>query len=171
MAHLGFNAMAVEPASNRELLPKGMYVAVCEKSEVKPTRKGTGHVLSLTFVIIEGEHAKRKIFDYVNIQNENPTAQRIGQQHLAAFCKAVNIAQLEFSYQLHGIPVQIEVGVKEAKDGYEAKNVIRGFASYTQTDSTPMMSTPKPAEPVNQTINQSSAPKASESIMDDDIPF
>jgi hypothetical protein len=129
MAHLGFNAAAIEPdlGPSKGILPKGKYVVICEKSEVKQTKKGTGHILALTFVVQEGEYTKRKIFDNINIQNENPVAQRIGQQHLAAFCHAVGIAQLDNSYQLHGIPVEVEVGIQPAKDGWEEKNVIKGF--------------------------------------------
>ena len=134
MAHLGFNAAAIEPDTgpSKGILPKGVYVVICEKSEVKATKKGTGHILALTFVVQEGEYKKRKIFDNINIQNENPVAQRIGQQHLAAFCHAVGIGQLDNSYQLHGIPVEVEVGIQPAKDGWEEKNVIKGFIQKAQ---------------------------------------
>jgi hypothetical protein len=127
MAHLGFNPQAVEPPIPAGLLPKGRYVVVCDNSEVKPNKKGTGHILMLVFIVTDGEFKKKKIFDYINIQNENKVAQRIGQQHLAGLCNALGITQLDNSHQLHGIPVEVEVGIQEAKDGWDAKNVIKGF--------------------------------------------
>ena len=174
MAHLGFNAAAIEPDQGPAtgILPKGRYIVVCEKSEVRQTKKGTGHLLALTFVVQEGEYKKRKLFDNINIQNENPVAQRIGQQHLAGFCHAVGIAQLDNSYQLHGIPVEVEVGIQPAKDGWEEKNVIKGFVQKAQLSN---------AQGINLSQMAPLAPKAAPEkaaltgvgavSMDDDIPF
>jgi hypothetical protein len=178
MAHLGFNPNSVEPAVPKGLLPKGRYVVVCEKSEVKPTKKNTGHVLLLVFVVQEGDYKNKKIYDYINIQNENPMAQKLGQQHLAALCHAIGVVHLDNSYQLHGIPVEIDVAIKEATDGWEAKNIIRGFvkkaedtskgvnlSSFTSPEASPApvaapVSTPAPYQPAKNI-----------SDLDDDIPF
>ncbi len=178
MAHLGFNAASVDPAPARGLMPKGRYIVICEKSEVKPTQKGTGHVLLLVFSVVEGEYKKKKIFDYVNIQNENPVAQRIGQQHLAAFCNAVGISQLDNSFQLHGIPVEVEVGVKEGTNGFEAKNVIRGFVKKVAEAGGGINLSQTLAPPVESTGGVPNGhqmspqrPTVDVSNLDDDIPF
>lgn len=168
MAHLGFNPGAVEPSTPTGLLPKGRYIVICEKSEVKPTKKGTGHILALQFVVQEGDYKKRKIFDNINIQNENHVAQRIGQQHLAAFCHAIGITQLDNSYQLHGIPVEIELGVQEAKNGWEAKNVIKGFIKKAEVNEANKIDLSAPIKPAPA---PAPAPVTSVTDLDDDIPF
>ena len=174
MAHLGFNAAAIEPDQGpaKGLLPRGNYIVVCEKSEVKATKKGTGHILALTFVVQEGEYRKRKIFDNINIQNDNPIAQRIGQQHLAAFCHAVGIAQLDNSYQLHGIPVEIELGIQPAKEGWEEKNVIKGFVQKAQiaNSSGINLSQMAPLIPPKASIDRA-AIGGNLTDIDSDIPF
>lgn len=177
MAHLGFNPSSVEAPTPTGVLPKGRYVVMCEKSEVKLTKKGTGHILLLVFVVTEGEYKKKKIYDYVNIQNENPVAQRIGQQHLAGFCHAVGITQLDNSFQLHGIPVEVEVGVREDKDGYGAKNIIRGFVKKVEQagGGINLSQSSVPPHSENQVTSNimppPSAPRANITDIDDDIPF
>jgi hypothetical protein len=166
MAHLGFNPTSVEPPVPQGLLPKGRYVVVCDNSEVKPTKKGTGHILVLTFIVQEGEYKRKKIYDYINIQNENVVCQRIGQQHLAAFCHAVGISHLDNSAQLHGIPIEVEVSIQEAKDGWDAKNVIKGFVKKVEDKSGINLSnyTTPPAAPITPSATGLNT-------MDDDIPF
>jgi hypothetical protein len=175
MAHLGFNPANVEPPVPIGLLPKGRYIVACEKSEVKENKKGTGHILMLQFVIQEGEYKKKKIYDYINIKHNNHVAQRVGQQHLAGMCHALGITHLENSQQLHGLPLEVEIGIQEGKDGWESKNIIRGFVKKVADKSGVDLSAPMAPPPMPISIPPVTTPPTPSSTtlatMDDDIPF
>lgn len=145
MPYLDFNAKEVQPEQSFTCVPRGQYIACVQTSDLRLNRKATGHLLTLTFVIQEGEYKGHRIFDNVNIQHDNPKVQRIGQAHLSALCHATHVLKLENSSQLHDIPVKIDVSIEEGSNGYPDRNKIVGFASITK----PQLST----------------------LSDDDIPF
>lgn len=140
MANLNFNAELVEPTtSSYEILPKGTYVCVAIASEMKPTKQGNGQYLQITFEIIDGNHKGRKIFDRLNIQNQNKVAEDIAQRQLSSLCRAVNVMHLTDSEQLHNIPVLLDIGIEEGKGEYGPQNRIKGY-SPTGTASNNSMS-------------------------------
>lgn len=129
MSYMDFNASAVPPAQPFSALPKGQYIAYVTNSEVRPNKKGTGHILALTFVIAEGEYMNRKVFDCINIQHDNPKVQKIGQAHLSSLCHAICVLKLENSIQLHNKRVKIDLSIEAGSNGYSDKNRITGFTS------------------------------------------
>lgn len=127
MALLNFNAQTVAPAQAFELLPAGWYNAKIVESQMKPTKNGSGAYLALTLEVIDDKYASRKLFDRLNLKNDNPQAVDIAYRTLSAICHATGIVQVQDSAQLHGIPLQVKVKVVPAKDGYEASNEISGY--------------------------------------------
>jgi hypothetical protein len=127
MALINFNADQVEPAAAYDVLPKGKYLCMAIASELKQTKSGTGEYLQITFEVIDGKGKGRKLFERLNIRNQNKTAEDIAQRQLSALCHAVGVIQLNDSEQLHNIPVMVDVGVEDGRDGYEPQNRIKGY--------------------------------------------
>lgn len=133
MATLNFNASAIDTTSH-DPIPSGTYEAVITGSEIKPTKAGNGTGINITFEIISESARGRKVWEWINYQHPNQEAQRIGQQTLATICKAVGVAQLNETEQLHNIPLMITVGI-DKNDA--TRNVIRGYAAKAGAQAAP----------------------------------
>ena len=129
MASLNFNAEAVEPLTAYDVLPKGEYLSMAVASEMKKTKSGTGEYLQITFEVLEGEGKGRKLFERLNIRNQNKQAEEIANRQLSALCHATGVMLLSDSEQLHNIPVVLDVGIEEGRDGYEPQNRIKGYSA------------------------------------------
>jgi hypothetical protein len=127
MANLnGFNANEVEPSKAFEPIPAGKYLAVITGSEMKQTKKQDGEYLELTFEIIEGEFAKRKLWARLNLDNPSDKAREIAQRDLSAICRAVGVLTPKDSQELHDLPLLITVKCRKQDDG-EVSNDIKGY--------------------------------------------
>jgi len=130
MAFLSFNAKAVEPQAPIEVLPAGNYIAAVQESDIAHTKSGTGQMLKLVWKVLEGQHAGRLIFDRINISNQNPKAEEIGQRQLSALCHAVNVLNLSDTTQLHGIPAILRVAVRKDESGqYGDQNEVKSYSA------------------------------------------
>jgi len=96
-------------------IPQGKYPAVIVASELKRTSKG-GQMIVFTIVITQGDYANTEFKQYVNIVNKNPDAEKIGYQTIANMGKAINIANIKDTNELHNKPMVIEVKTKPAED-------------------------------------------------------
>lgn len=119
----GFNSNDVEPQQDFEVIPPGKYSVVCEKAEIKTTKKGDGHYLEVCVSIIDGQHKGRKLWSRMNIDNPSEVAQRIGLSQLSGLCKAVGIAVIRDENELLGKSCVANVKVKEDQ------NEIRSWSS------------------------------------------
>jgi len=138
----GFDANNVDPSESREPIPAGWYKAVITQSEEKPTKAQTGSYLQMTVEVIDGEHAGRKAFERLNLNNPNATAVEIAQRTLSSICRAVGVMTPRQSADLHDKPFMVKIKVKPAKDGYDASNDI---AEYAATNAAPSASAPSAA--------------------------
>jgi hypothetical protein len=120
-----FDATGIEPAAGYDVLPAGKYVAQIIESEMRVTSNGMGQFLWLMMDILEGPHKGRKVFDQLNLVNQNPTTVEIAQRALSAICHATGKLQVADSADLHLIPITIQVTVKPPKNGYGERNAIR----------------------------------------------
>lgn len=137
MANLGnFDARQVEPAKAPEPIPTGWYNGKIIESEMKPTKdKGDGSppgaYLALTIEVVGGQYNGRKVFDRLNLQNNNPLAVEIAYKTLSAICHATGVMQVQDSSQLHGIMLQVRVVQKaahtEGGQTYDASNEVKGY--------------------------------------------
>lgn len=136
--NLSFDANSVQPASaDFEPVPGGWYQFVIEKSELKPTKAGTGAMISLMAKIQGPTHANRVVFGNINYQNPNPQAQEIGQRQLSALCHSIGVLNLNNVGQLCGIPFEGRIKItaptynvkNDVNSGilYEARNEFMGF--------------------------------------------
>lgn len=131
MASLNFNAANVQPQDDFSPIPAGDYVAQVTDSSIKPTKSGSGMLLNLTWTILSGQFANRKVFDRVNIQNQNPEAEKIGQRQLSAICHAAGVMQLQDSNQLHGRPCSITVKIRQDAQ-YGDSNEVKAYKAAGQ---------------------------------------
>ena len=126
MAQLKFNAAEVDTAS-RDAIPSGTYEAVLTDSETRATKNGTGLGINLTFEILsEGPAKGRKVFVWINYEHPKAEAQRIGREELASLCKAVGVANLTDTNQLHNLPLMVTVGVDRNDP---TRNVVKKYAA------------------------------------------
>lgn len=127
MASLNFNAEDHD-TSQSSTLPLGVYVLEVSASEVKPTKGGTGHLLAVTYDVLEPDNFHgRKMFANINIANDNPTAQKIGQEELAKLCRAIGKPKIADSEELHFQRFTAKVGLEKPSAGYEPRNKITRF--------------------------------------------
>jgi hypothetical protein len=124
MAGLNFNAQEHDTTQS-STLPLGDYELEVVESEVKPTSKGTGHILRLVEEVREPEEFKgRKLFHNINIANDNPVAEKIGKEDLAKLCRAIGISHVDDSDELHYKPFRAKVGLEKPQPGYDPRNKI-----------------------------------------------
>lgn len=102
-------------------VPKGWYIAQIVNSEIKPTKTPGGARLNIQFKILQGDFINRVAFGGYNIQNANPVAVNIAMEELAELSKAVGVPVWNDTEQLHGIPFNLKLKIKQ-DEGYEPSN-------------------------------------------------
>jgi len=148
MANLGnFDATTVDPTKPFELLPPGKYVVQIVASEMRVTKDGMGQYLWLELDVLEGDLMGRKVFDRLNLVNNNPSTVEFAQRTLSAICHATGRMQVQDSENLHLIPMLVDVRVQPPKNGYSESNSIRYLPLDRSTP--PAASAPHP-QPVQQ---------------------
>jgi hypothetical protein len=131
MAKMDFDQTTVEPVGEFAPLPADEYMAVISASENKPVNgKPHNQYLQLVFDIVDEEYAGRKVFERLNVLNDNETAQKIGKQKLSAICLVLGITQIKDTEQLHDKPIIIVVGINPAKGDYGPSNKITGYKRF-----------------------------------------
>jgi len=132
-------------AQSFELLPDGWYTASIKEVTMAPTKDGTGQRMNVRFDITGPTRAGSVIFEGLNVRNKNEQAEKIALQQLRALRDAAGIVSLQDTDQLIGRMVQIKVATQPAKDGYEARNVTKGFKAVDGGSPAPMpAAAPKP---------------------------
>ena len=133
MASLNFDATQVAPDMGFEVLPAGWYDAMIDESEMRPTKDGSGAYLQLRFSIMGGFANGQKVFQRLNLQNANQTAQDIAYKQLSAICHAIGVMQLQDSSQLHGQPMKIKLKIRKDQTGqYNDTNEINGYKNINE---------------------------------------
>lgn len=149
MANIGFsfNANAVAPQNDYSPIPAGDYIAQIIESEIKQTKSGTGQMLTLHWQVLDGAFKGRLVFDRINIINQNPKAQEIGQAQLSSICRACGVGELVDSAQLHNKPTQISVKIRKDEtygDGNEVK-AYKSLSGAAATSAIPAAAQAAPA--------------------------
>lgn len=98
-----------------EELPAGVYQFEIEASDVVetgPEEKRTGKGLKYTAnVLAPDEYEGRKFFGFINLENVNAQAQEIGQKEFACLCRAIGIAEVNDSEELHLHSYTVKLGL------------------------------------------------------------
>lgn len=111
MAFLGqqYAPVTEEPQNEFEPIPSGEYRAMIVDSDLKPTKKGDGQYLELTYQILDGPYAGRNVWARLNLDNPNAKAVEIAQRDLQKIQYACGGIAVSDSAQLHNIPHMIRV--------------------------------------------------------------
>lgn len=126
MAELnGFNAEEVEPNNAFDALPPGWYTAIITESEWKDTKDGNGRYIALTIEIAEGEFANRKVWDRLNLQNQNTKAVEIAERTLSAICHSVGVLRPRNTEELHFKKLDVKLAVSEYNG--DKRNEVKGY--------------------------------------------
>ena len=120
-----FDAANVDPNAGFELYPAGKYLVQIIASEMRPTKDGRGQYLYLELDILDGQFAGRKLFDRLNLVNDNQDTVDIAKRALSSICRATGQMQVKDSEQLHLIPLIADVRVRPPKGQYGESNSIR----------------------------------------------
>jgi len=134
MAAINFNAAEITPTNNFDAIPAGTYEAVISSSESKPMKSGNGMGFNFCFDIVSGPCQGRKVFVWITYEHRtSQEAQRIGREQLSAICRAVGVAQLTDTAQLHNLPLMITVAL-DRNDS--TRNVIKKYSAKTASAPT-----------------------------------
>lgn len=95
MASLG---TTIDPSEHEErrgggdVIPAGRYPLHAVSGDVEANQSGTGSNAWFQFEVLDGDEKGKQFRHYINnITHSNPDAQRIGQEELAEYCRAVGI--------------------------------------------------------------------------------
>ena len=114
-----------------EVIPAGEYPAIVTKSEMKPTKDGTGQRLNLTLQILSGQYQNRIVFDGLNVKNKSAQAEQIGRSQLKALCVAVNIPDPKSSEELHNKSFTVKLKIGKDQNG-NPRNEVAGYKARIQ---------------------------------------
>ncbi len=162
-----FDAAGVEPAKPFEPLPAGKYRAQIVESEMAATRTGDGQMLKLTLEVLDSPHARRKLWDQLNLVNPNQQTMEIAQRTLSAICHATGQMQVSDSEQLHFKPMRVTVKYEpEGNDKHgvwqKARNRIGGYERPDGSPAArPVAAAPAPRPQAPPQASQGTAPQAS----------
>jgi hypothetical protein len=169
MAEFGFDfdASQVDTSSYSEL-PEGQYVAVINKAERKPTKRGDAEYLSLEFQIVSDHQNGRKLWENLNLWNANQDAVKIAFASLASICKAVGVLKPTDTDQLVNKPMRITIKHKADRQSGELQAKISKFEPTTPQAPTqyappaPTVPTRQQPAPYQSTPYQPAPPQASQ---------
>ena len=156
MAQLNFDPNQYEPIKPFELIPGGWYGMHIVASEVKNTKAKDGQYLELEYEMLEAMHPDlkgRKVWDRLNMWNQNQQAVDIANRILSAICKAVGVTgEIKDTSVLHGKPIAVKIKVRPARDGYDATNEVAGYKAMAEQFTpgapvgAPTMTPPPPSQ-------------------------
>lgn len=127
-----------------EIIPEGTEVKLkAEEAEEKETSSG-GEMIAATFVIVEGEHKGRKIWQNFNTVNKSEKAQNFGRRMIAGWARAAGKPNAKNTDELLERPFWAKLGVEKGTGQYKDKNTIASFLMPDGEASSATKSEPKP---------------------------
>lgn len=145
----GFDPSTVAPQQQMEStpLPAGVYTVEITSADVKPLKSGNGTGLSLEFTVIDPEqHAKRKVWQSLNIQHSNSQAEQIGQSQLSTLCRVLNISKLNDSDDLFGQILRIRTKIRAAQGEYGPRAEVAAYEQAGAPSAPSFQAPPPPAQ-------------------------
>lgn len=124
-----------EGGGNFEPIPAGWYESRIDNAELKDTKNGDGQYIKIRFSIIGPTHQGRTVFANLNIRNASAKAEEIGRQQLGELMRAIGLSKVEDTDELIGGDVTIKLSIREAANGYDAQNEVKGFKTILSTQS------------------------------------
>lgn len=117
----------VEPTGETVILPDGEYRVQAVKSEMRATKDGNGQYLWIEFDVLDGEYTGAKLWDRLNLVNQNTQAREIAERQFSALCHATGAIGVSDSEEIHHRPCMAVVKVRPAKGDYGPSNDIKTY--------------------------------------------
>ena len=144
MARFDFSMDDYDSPTDFEIIPEGTEVRMkCTEAEDKETSTG-GEMIVATFVIIEGEHKGRKIWQNFNIVNKSEKAQNFGRRMISGWARAAGKPNAKNTDELLEKPFNVKLGIEKGTGNYKDKNTIASFLM-AEGASSPAPKSEKPA--------------------------
>ena len=141
-----YDVATLPEGTNYELLPAGWYNCTIDGAELKDTKEKTGQFIAIKYKVTGPTHDGRVVFCNLNIKNSSSKAEEIGRQQLGELMRAIGLAKVTDTDQLIGGNLQIKLAIRDAANGYDASNEVRGYKSI-EGGSLPMMESKPTAKP------------------------
>ncbi len=123
-------------------IPPGEYPMMVTGSEMRKTAKGDDMYV-MEYTVIDGQYAGRKVFEYLNLYNQNEMARKIARSSLASLCEAVGVPSINDTAELHdktfGALLKVETSTRDGKE--YASNKVAKYMPLTNAHVAP------PAQP------------------------
>jgi hypothetical protein len=145
-----FNPSEHEPTRDFEVLPPGDYPVIIEAACIKETKARTGHYIELTLQVLDGPAKGRKLWDRLNIDNQNTTAVEIAKRQLAAIGQAIGIVLIEDTDQLVNQVLYAVVKVKG--DNNEVRTYINAQQAGERAAKSGASMQPAPTVPTQSAV-------------------
>lgn len=126
-----FNPGQHQGITDFEAVDPGWYNAQITDSKMKRTNNQAGLYLELTWTILDGPCAGRKVWQRLNLVNPSAQAVEIANKFLKSICDAVAVpGPIGDSAVLHNRPCKIRVIKTPATAQYPEGNEVKGYKPY-----------------------------------------
>ncbi len=123
----GFNADEI-PDDEFTPVPAGWYPVEIVDSEWKDAKSGPKNkYIEMKLKILGENYNGRLLWVRLNLMNVNQTAVEIATKDLARISKACGLNAPEDTVELHGIPFEAKVVVREETADFPATNDVKGY--------------------------------------------
>lgn len=135
---LSFSSDQFVAEASLEVLPAGVYAVRITDSSFKPLKSGNGHAVNLTYEVLEGPHARRKLWGALNVIHKSPDAQRIAQSDLRKLCDACGgvVITETTTHLLIGKVLRVKIKIR-VDNQYGDKNEVVGYEAAPGLAATP----------------------------------
>jgi len=141
----GFDfSMFKEEEKRSGALPAGNYTVIADSAQIKQNKKKNGHYVALQLSICDGKkYNNKKLFDYLNFDNPNETAQEMGRGRLK---RLLNLSGVKESDMAKASPQSIvgkKFGVYVSIDKQEGREDGNRISSYSEVKAGTMDASPE----------------------------
>jgi len=151
-----------------EPIEPGTYILAIERTEMKKTsdwqNPGDNESLMIGWRVLEGPNTGRMVFDFLRIVNKDAQTVKNAKKDLARICLACGVEAIQNTAQLHQIPIKAVVKIREAANGYPAKNYTKFWEQHVARNDAPM-----PGQSMPQAAPQ--APQAAAAVPQGNMPW
>lgn len=110
-----------------EFVPTGEYLATAIRSEKVENSKETGHMVVMTFKIIEGEYKGGTIFEYLNFWHPSTFAVQKAWERFNTICYYTKKQGVMETELVHGVPLIVKTVYEEQTEDNPERNRITGY--------------------------------------------
>ena len=129
MPLIDFNANNYEPSTGFDALPPAWYRVMITKTDLITSKNNPQNdYLKIEYTVIQDYFKNRKVFQNLNINHPKSDVAGYARADLSAIARSVGVMQVHDSNQLHNIPLEIKLTVKEDPN-YGDQNIIVGYSS------------------------------------------